>query len=74
MQRKPPGLPAESIAHLIFTIRGQRVILDSDLALIYVVPTKVFNQAIKRNARRFPKDFAFRLTVEETALLRSGNW
>jgi hypothetical protein len=54
--------PLES---LILTIRGQKVLLDADLAVIYGVPTKVFNQAIKRNAERFPEDFCFRLTLEE---------
>ena len=50
---------------MILTIRGQKVLLDADLAVIYGVPTKVFNQAIKRNAERFPADFCFRLTLEE---------
>jgi hypothetical protein len=53
-------------------IRGQKVILDSDLARLYGVPTKVFNQAIKRNRDRFPEDFMFRLTISEIPdLLRS---
>jgi hypothetical protein len=55
----------------IFKIRGQRVILDADLARLYGVPTKVFNQSIKRNASRFPADFAFQLTKEEFASLKS---
>lgn len=46
---------------LIYEIRGQRVMLDSDLARIYGVPTFRFNEAIKRNRERFPKDFAFQL-------------
>jgi ORF6N domain len=50
---------------LIYEIRGQRVMLDSDLARIYGVPTFRFNEAIKRNRERFPKDFAFQLTREE---------
>ena len=50
---------------MIRTIRGTRVMLDRDLAQIYGVPTKVFNQAVKRNAPRFPEDFMFRLTKEE---------
>ncbi|MBI2918638.1 MAG: ORF6N domain-containing protein [Chloroflexi bacterium] len=61
----------EPLEPLIFTIRGQRVMLDADLARVYGVPTKVFNQAVKRNAARFPEDFAFQLTAEETANLRS---
>jgi hypothetical protein len=56
----------------ILTIRGQTVILDADLAALYGVPTKVFNQAVKRNAERFPEDFCFRLTLEEAeAVFRS---
>ena len=60
----PPALP-------VFVVRGKRVILDADLAAIYGVPTHVFNQAIKRNQERFPEDFAFQLTTEEVASLRS---
>ena len=52
----------EDIGKMIFTVRGQRVILDSDLAAVYGVSTKALNQAIKRNADRFPDDFAFQLT------------
>ena len=59
------------IESAILAIRGQRVILDSDLAAIYGVPTKALNQAVKRNARRFPPDFMFRLVAQEVAHLRS---
>jgi hypothetical protein len=55
----------------IHSVRGRRIILDSDLAALYGVPTMVFNQAIKRNAVRFPVDFAFQLTREELAHLKS---
>jgi len=55
----------------IHTIRGQRVVFDSDLAAPYGVSTIAFNQAIKRNAGRFPKDFAFQLTRPEVTDLRS---
>lgn len=55
----------------IQTIRGQRVLLDEDLATLYGVPTKVFNQAVKRHESRFPEDFRFQLTSEEAANLRS---
>ncbi|HZL46989.1 MAG TPA: ORF6N domain-containing protein [Opitutaceae bacterium] len=55
----------------IQTIRGQRVVLDSDLAALYGVTTKVFNQTIRRNAARFPVDFLFQLTEEEFANLKS---
>jgi hypothetical protein len=52
-------------------IRGQRVILDADLARLYGVPTKRVNEAIKRNHDRFPQDFAFRVTANELVSLRS---
>jgi hypothetical protein len=57
------------IDSLIREIRGQKVILDSDLARVYGVPTKAFNQAVKRNRVRFPKDFMFQLNKEETETL-----
>lgn len=56
---------------LIHTLRGQKVMLDADLAALYGVSTKAFNQAIKRNADRFPADFRFQLTSEEQESLRS---
>jgi hypothetical protein len=55
------------ITPAIRTIRGQKVILDSDLARIYGVTTKALNQAVKRNLKRFPDDFLFRLTAKEIA-------
>ncbi len=55
------------IEPLILTLRGQRVILDADLAELYGVQTKVLNQAVKRNSERFPEDFVFRLTEDEKA-------
>jgi hypothetical protein len=55
----------------IHDIRGQKVILDFDLALLYEVETKVLNQAVKRNSKRFPMDFMFRLTIEESESMRS---
>jgi len=60
----------EQIESRIFLIRGQKVMLDADLAELYGVETKVFNQAVKRNAVRFPEDFMFQLTSEEFADLR----
>ncbi len=57
----------------IFTIRGVQVILDRDLAALYQVETKVFNQAVKRNIQRFPQNFRFQLTKEELQNLRSQN-
>lgn len=62
------GAPLEP---LIVRVRGQRVILDTDLARLYGVNTKVLNQAVKRNAERFPEDFAFQLTAVEAENLRS---
>jgi hypothetical protein len=61
----------ETIINQIFFVRSQKVMLDSHLAILYGVETKVFNQAVKRNIRRFPKDFMFRLTKREMQNLRS---
>jgi len=61
---KPP-LRAEDISRRIFTIRGHRVMLDADLAEVYGVSTKRLNEQVKRNALRFPEDFALRLTAKE---------
>jgi hypothetical protein len=55
----------KSIQNRIYEIRGERVLLDFDLAALYEVSTKVLNQAVKRNIKRFPKDFMFRLTSDE---------
>jgi len=59
------------VQNLIYEIRGQKVMLDFDLAKLYQVETKVLNQAVKRNAERFPSDFMFRLTAEEVLNMRS---
>jgi len=65
----PPRLPSlrklDAVENAIYLIRGQRVMLDSDLAAIYGVPTKQLNQQLKRNRKRFPRDFAFQLTGGE---------
>lgn len=58
-------LPVEQIASRIVSVRGRRVVLDSDLAALYGVETRVLNQAVRRNSRRFPADLAFRLTSVE---------
>src|SRR6476619_7158457 len=63
--------PIQQIDGMIHTVRGTRVILDSDLARIYGVPTFRFNEAIKRNRHRFPPDFMFQLTREEFDSLKS---
>jgi len=60
-------IPDKAINSMIRELRGVRVMLDRDLARVYGVTTKVFNQAVKRNLARFPKDFMFRLTEEEVA-------
>ncbi|HWK74255.1 MAG TPA: ORF6N domain-containing protein [Povalibacter sp.] len=64
-------VPLERITHSILVLRGHRVIIDSDLAEIYGVETRALNQAVKRNAERFPEDFHFQLTAEEALLSRS---
>ena len=64
-------IPLSNIKPLIYTIRGQQVMLDSDLAEIYEVETKFFNRAVKRNIERFPDTFRFQLTQEEYDSLRS---
>ena len=65
-------IPAERIDSKILLIRGQKVLLDEHLAQLYEVPTRVLNQAVRRNRARFPEDFMFQLTEKETeALLRS---
>ena len=64
-------LPVERIETRILSIRGQRVMLDADLAEMYGVTVKGFNQAIKRNAERFPDDFMFQLNLHEVANLKS---
>jgi hypothetical protein len=60
-----------NIESLIRTIRGQKVMVDFDLAMLYGVQTKALNQAVKRNTKRFPDDFMFQLTKEEWSILRS---
>jgi hypothetical protein len=70
-QTGPAAPPAEYISQSIFLLRGQRVILDRELARIYGVEVKPFNQAVKRNRERFPDDFMFQLTREEAELSRS---
>src|SRR3989339_1392673 len=64
-------IPIEKIEKKIYFIREQRVILDKDLAELYGVETKKFNQAVKRNITRFPGDFMYKLTKDEYENLRS---
>lgn len=61
----------EIIQQKIYEVRGQKVMLDFDLAALYEVETKVLNQAVKRNKDRFQQDFMFRLKKEEWDFLRS---
>ena len=69
--RIPVVAETKDIKSLIYVVRGQQVMLDSDLAMIYQVETKVFNQAVSRNIERFPENFRFQLTKEEFDTLRS---
>lgn len=64
-------IPAESLINKILFIRKQKVILDRDLAVLYGVETRVLKQAVRRNIKRFPKDFMFQLTKEEFLNWRS---
>jgi hypothetical protein len=61
-----------AIENRIYTIRGVQVMLDSELAELYQVETRIINQAVKRNIDRFPKDFRFQLTLEEAVTIRSS--
>lgn len=62
----------ENVAPLVCLIRGEKVLLDADLAELYGVGTKVLNQAVKRNSERFPEDFMFQLTREEAGAVQSS--
>ncbi len=65
------SLPAERILNAILVLRGEKVLLDADLAAMYEVETRSLIQAIKRNPKRFPSDFMFQLSAEEWSILRS---
>lgn len=67
----PAVMNETDLRSLVYVIRGQEVMLDSDLAALYQVETKVFNQAVSRNIERFPGNFRFQLTAEEYVALRS---
>jgi hypothetical protein len=67
----PKLIATEQIARAILTVRGQRVLQDSELAALYGVSTKRFNEQVRRNRKRFPADFMFQLTAEEVSSLRS---
>lgn len=70
MKTRPSLIPAERIQRAIFLVRGEKVMVDSDLAALYGVQTGALNRAIKRNSGRFPADFMFQLTVEEAENLK----
>jgi hypothetical protein len=72
MKKGPVG-DIQRIEALIYLIRGQKVMLDSDLADLYGVETRALKQAVRRNRNRFPSDFMFELTKEENRALRSQN-
>jgi len=65
------AIPDEYMALKIYLIRGQKVMLDMDLAILYGVQTKVLKQAVRRNIERFPEDFMFELSSDEFSYLRS---
>lgn len=65
MKKEPTTIPLERIQNAILVLRGERVLLDRDLASLYGVETRVLNQAVGRNAGRFPDDFMFQLTRDE---------
>jgi hypothetical protein len=72
MKRNLPQVAIEDgIINSIYTIRGMKVMLDSDLAAMYAVETKRVNEAVRRNQHRFPEDFMFRLSLDEWQNLRS---
>jgi hypothetical protein len=72
-KKSTPVIADELVISKIHTIRDQKVMLDSDLAELYQVPTRVLNQAVRRNPRRFLEDFMFKLTTEEWEILKSQN-
>jgi len=71
MEGQTSLIPMERIERAILSIRGEKVMLDGDLAEIYGVETRILNQAVKRNIERFPADFMFQLTSKEVEALRS---
>jgi hypothetical protein len=73
MNESSPQSQLDTVESAIYLIRGQRVMLDSDLAAIYGTSTMRLNEQLRRNRKRFPKDFAFQLTREEFANLISQN-
>jgi hypothetical protein len=68
-----PAPRTENIAPLVHSVRGERVLFDADLAVLYGLEARVLNQAVKRNRSRFPNDFMFRLSAKETDVLRNSS-
>lgn len=66
-----PAVSGQFVERRIYLIRGHKVMIDEDLAELYGVPTKRLNKQVRRNLKRFPKDFMFQLTKEETEILKS---
>src|SRR3989475_4998355 len=64
-------LKPENVAQFVFFIRGEKVMFDADLAMLYGVEVRILNQAVARNRKRFPADFMFQLTDDEFTTLRS---
>src|SRR5207244_9586139 len=73
MPKSSNKLTADQLGRFIYEIRGKRVILDSDLAVLYGVPTKRLNEQYRRNRKRFPEDFAFQLRGRGGPLLEVAN-
>jgi phage regulator Rha-like protein len=71
LTRRPPVPAAEDIAHSIVALRGHKILLDTELARLYGVPTKRLNEQVRRNRERFPEDFMFQVNAEEFEALRS---
>jgi len=67
---RKPAISVDQIEQAILLVRGQKILLDSDLAKLYGVETNALNKAVKRNSERFPEDFMFQLTAEEFGALR----
>jgi hypothetical protein len=68
-----PALQVENIARLVRSIRGEKVLLDADLATLYGVEARALNQAVKRNRSRFPQDFMFQLSIAEAEAIRNSS-
>jgi len=73
-ESRPPLISPAHIAERILVIRGQKIMIDADLAELYGVETKRLNEQVKRNAARFPDDFMFRLTGSEAELLNRSQF